>query len=261
MVACSNGLRMNESSFLGQIQTQMAQLSAQQLLRQRRVTQPLHGTNMRVDGQDMLTFCSNDYLGLATHPDLVRAAQHAATLYGVGSGGSPMVTGHSQANAQLELALAQWLQLPKALYFYAGFAANVGIIPALVGQGDAIFSDELNHACLIDGARLSKACIHRYAHLNLQDLSTALSQSQARRKLVITDAVFSMDGNSAPIANLLALCEQHDAVLLLDDAHGLGVLGSQGRGSLAQAGLCGEGASPRVLYMATLGKAAGVANM
>ena len=144
-------------------------------------------------------------------------------------------------------------------YFYAGYATNTGIIPALVGDGDALFSDALNHACLIDGARLSRATIHRYPHADLAALEAQLAASPARRKLVISDAVFSMDGDLIDIPALLALCERYDALLLLDDAHGFGVLGPQGRGSLAQAGLTGPHASRRVLYMATLGKAAGVA--
>jgi 8-amino-7-oxononanoate synthase len=169
-----------------------------------------------------------------------------------------MVSGHSAANAALEAELAGFVQLPRALYFYAGFATNASLVPALVGPGDAVFSDALNHACLIDGARLSRAQIHRFAHADMQALSVQLQASPARRKLVISDAVFSMDGDVADIPALLALCEAHDALLLLDDAHGFGVLGPQGRGALAAAGLNGAAASRRVLYMATLGKAVGV---
>ncbi len=250
-------------SWLDDIPARLAELDAARLRRSRRATAPLQGAasgaHMEVDGHPMLAFCSNDYLGLAGHPTLVRAACAGAQAFGVGSGGSPLVSGHSTANAALEEQLARFVQLPRALYFYAGYATNAGIVPALVGAGDALFSDALNHACLIDGARLSRAQIHRYAHADLDDLAAQLAACTARRKLVISDAVFSMDGNVADIRGLLALCEQHDALLLLDDAHGFGVLGPQGRGSLAEAGLTGAGASPRVLYMATLGKAAGVA--
>jgi 8-amino-7-oxononanoate synthase len=207
----------------------------------------------------MLAFCSNDYLGLAGHPDLIEAACAGAREFGVGAGASPLVSGHSAPNEALEHELAAFTQLPRALYFYAGYATNIGIVPALVGEGDALFSDSLNHACLIDGARLSRATIHRYEHADLGALETALAGSAARRKLVISDAVFSMDGDVADIPRLLTLCEDHDALLLLDDAHGFGVRGPQGRGSLAQVGLTGRRASDRVLYMATLGKAAGVA--
>ena len=247
------------TSWLDEFPARIKELDAAHLRRQRRVVTPDGGARLKVNGQIMLAFCSNDYLGLATHPALVRAACDAANACGVGSGGSPLVSGHSAANAALEHELAAFVGLERALYFYAGYATNIGIIPALVGAGDAIFSDALNHACLIDGARLARAEVHRYAHADLAALDREMAQSVARRKLVISDAVFSMDGDSADIAGLLALCERHDALLLLDDAHGFGVLGPQGRGSLAAAGLHGAHASCRVLYMATLGKAAGVA--
>ena len=246
-------------SWLDEFPARITELDQAHLRRQRRVVTPGSGARLTVNGQSMLAFCSNDYLGLATHPALVQAACAGAQAYGVGSGGSPLVSGHSAANAALEHELAAFAGLSRALYFYAGYATNTGIIPALVGAGDAIFSDVLNHACLIDGARLSRAQVHRYAHADLAALARELAQSSAPRKLVITDAVFSMDGDSADIPGLLALCERHDALLLLDDAHGFGVLGPQGRGSLAAAGLTGPQASRRVLYMATLGKAAGVA--
>lgn len=220
---------------------------------------PAGGASLLVDGQPMLAFCNNDYLGLAGHPALVQAACAGAREYGIGSGGSPLVSGHSAANGRLQRELAGFVQLPRALYFYAGYATNIGIVPALVGADDAIFSDSLNHACLIDGARLSRAQILRYPHADLQALDRALGDSATRRKLVISDAVFSMDGDVADVPKLLALCERHDALLLLDDAHGFGVLGPQGRGTLAHFGLTGACASPRILYMATLGKAAGAA--
>ena len=246
-------------SWLDDIPARLADIERTHLLRRRRVVTPAGGARLLVDGQPMLAFCSNDYLGLAGHPALAEAARAATYAYGVGSGGSPLVSGHSAANDALEHELAAYVQLPRALYFYAGYATNTGIIPALVGDGDALFSDALNHACLIDGARLSRATIHRYPHADLVALEAALSASPARHKLVISDAVFSMDGDLIDIPALLALCERYDALLLLDDAHGFGVLGPQGRGSLAHAGLTGATASRRVLYMATLGKAAGVA--
>jgi 8-amino-7-oxononanoate synthase len=246
-------------SWLDEFAPRIAALEAQTLLRRRRVVTPLDGARLLVDGEALLSFCSNDYLGLAQDP-LLRTAVHAAVdAYGVGAGASPMVSGYSAANAALEDELAQAVDLPRALYFYAGYSTNASVLPALVGLGDALFSDSLNHACLIDGARLSKASIHRYAHADLAALGRLLAESTARKKLVVSDAVFSMDGDVADIPALLALCEQHDALLMLDDAHGLGVLGPQGRGSLAAAGLTGARASRRVLYMATLGKALGVA--
>jgi 8-amino-7-oxononanoate synthase len=246
-------------SWLDEFDERLATLDAQQLRRRRHAVAPQAGARLSVDGQSLLAFCSNDYLGLANDPALKVAVHAAVDVYGVGSGASPMVSGHSVANAALERELAEAVQLPRALYFYAGYAANAGIVPALVSEGDALFSDALNHACLIDGARLSKATVHRFGHANLNELGEQLQASPARRKLVISDAVFSMDGDVAHIAGLLALCEQHDALLLLDDAHGFGVLGPQGRGTLAAARLTGATASKRVLYMATLGKALGVA--
>ncbi|MPT11962.1 8-amino-7-oxononanoate synthase [Comamonas sp.] len=244
--------------WLQDIPQQLAALDAAALRRTRRTVAPLQGARILVDGQPMLQFCSNDYLGLAQHPAMIEAACAGAQDFGVGSGGSPMVNGHSTANAALEEELARFVQLPRALYFYAGFATNASIIPALVGADDAIFSDALNHASLIDGCRLSRAQIHRFEHGDLDALEQLLAACPVQRKLVVSDAVFSMDGNVADIEGLLALCERYDALLLLDDAHGFGVLGPQGRGSLAAAGLTGAKASPRVLYMATLSKAAGV---
>lgn len=248
--------------------------------RLRRVVEPAHppalllsdqeacrGTTYRINGQVCLSFGSNDYLGLSQHPQVIEAAQLGAARYGVGATASPLVCGHSPAHEALEVELAALTGLPRALYFYAGYAANVGVIPALVGLGDAIFSDALNHACLIDGARLSKADITVVPHRDLAAMDVALSRSEARRKLVITDAVFSMDGTLADVPALLNLCEAHDALLLLDDAHGFGVLGPHGEGTLAHAAVVTRaGVAPpwqngrldRLLYMATLGKAAGV---
>ena len=245
-------------SWLDEIPERLAALDAAHLTRRRRAVRPADGAALWVDGRRMLAFCSNDYLGLSQHPALREAAIAGAQAYGVGSGASPMVSGHSEANAALELDLARFVGLERALYFYAGYATNASIVPALVGPGDALFSDALNHACLIDGARLSKATIHRFEHADLAQLDALLQASPAHRKLVISDAVFSMDGDIADIPALIALCERHDALLLLDDAHGFGVCGPQGRGSLAAIARTGEQASRRVLYMATLGKSAGV---
>ena len=247
------------ASWLDELPGRLAERDQSHLRRLRRVVQPAGGARLMVDGQSLLAFCSNDYLGLASHPELVEAACAGARAFGVGAGASPLVSGHSAANEALEQALASFVGLPRALYFYAGYATNTGIVPALVGRGDAVFSDALNHASLIDGARLSRAQIHRYAHADLAALAQLLAQSPARRKLVISDAVFSMDGDVADVPALLHLCEEHDALLLLDDAHGFGVLGPQGRGCLAHFGLNTPQAMQRVLYMATLGKAAGVA--
>ncbi len=247
------------ASWLDDFDAGLAALDAQNLRRTRRTVRPAGQAHLMVDGQRLLAFCSNDYLGLSQHAQPRAAAQAALATYGVGAGASPMVSGHSAANAALELELAAAVGLPRALYFYAGYATNASAVEALVGPGDAVFSDALNHACLIDGARLSKARVHRYAHADLSDLAHQLQASPARRKLVLSDAVFSMDGTLADVAGLLGLCERHDALLMLDDAHGFGVLGPQGRGTLAAAALTAARASDRVLYMATLGKALGVA--
>jgi 8-amino-7-oxononanoate synthase len=246
-------------SWIDEFSDKLLQLDTSHLRRKRRVVMPSEGAYLSIDGEQLLAFCSNDYLSLARHPALIDAACMTAKQAGVGASASPLVTGHSADNDALERELAAFVQLPRALYFYAGYATNISIVPALVGAGDAIFSDNLNHACLIDGARLSKASIHRYTHQHLAGLDAALSQSTAQRKLVMSDAVFSMDGDVADITALHQLCEQYDALLLLDDAHGFGVLGEAGRGSLAQAGFIGPHAKRRILYMATLGKAAGVA--
>lgn len=211
------------------------------------------GPQLVVDGVPLLSFASNDYLGLAQHPALINAAQDAAARYGVGATASALVCGHEAPHEALEHELAAFVGLPRALYFGSGYLANVGLVPALVGRGDAVFSDALNHACLIDGVRLSRADPHVYPHLDLDVLATQLAGSSAMRKLVVTDAVFSMDGTVAPLPALLNLCERHDALLLVDDAHGFGVLGARGRGCAEHFGV----RSPRLLYMATLGKAAG----
>jgi 8-amino-7-oxononanoate synthase len=261
-------------------ESRLAQWRAAHLTRQRRQVAPLvapaqlgpddeslRGTTYLIDGQARLSFGSNDYLGLSQHPDVIRAAQEAAAQYGVGSTASPLVCGHSPAHEALEHELAAFVGLPRALYFYAGYAANVGTIPALVGKGDAVFSDALNHACLIDGIRLSRADSHILPHADLAALETALKASTAANKLVVSDAVFSMDGYVADVPALLTLCERYDAMLMIDDAHGFGVLGAQGEGTLSYHGIAGvngvagawSGRLDRFIYMATLGKAAGVA--
>jgi 8-amino-7-oxononanoate synthase len=220
------------------------------------------GSVLSLDGRAMLSFGSNDYLGLAHHPALIQALQASAARDGAGAMASALVCGHHDAHEALDRALAAHVGLPRALSFHSGYSANVGIIPALVGPDDAVFSDALNHACLIDGIRLSRARSHVLPHGDLAALAQALAASPARRKLVVSDAVFSMDGAVADVPALLALCEAHDAWLMLDDAHGFGVLGPQGEGCLAHHGLVGEAltrASGRLIYMATLGKAAGVA--
>lgn len=230
------------------------ELESRSLLRRRRIVDGPQGAYLDVDGARLLSFCNNDYLGLANAPDLVDAAKRGAERYGVGAAASALISGHTQAHETLERALAAFVGMPRALYFSTGYMASLGVVPALVGRGDAVFSDELNHACLIDGARLSRADVLVYPHRNFDALEQALAASHHAAKLVVSDAVFSMDGDIAPVADLVKLCDRYDAWLLLDDAHGFGVLGGSGRGTLAHLGL----ASPRIVYMGTLGKAAGV---
>ncbi|MFA6901694.1 MAG: 8-amino-7-oxononanoate synthase [Gallionellaceae bacterium] len=237
-----------------ELQKQLDDRAAQGLLRRRRTLASAQGVHITVDGKSYLSFCSNDYLGLASHPKLIEALQQGAQQFGVGAGASHLVSGHFDAHQQFEAAFAEFVGKPAALAFSTGYMANLGVVQALVGRGDTVFADKLNHASLNDAMLLSRAEVKRYRHNDMAHLAGLLSQTQSGRKLIITDAVFSMDGDIAPVPELLALCEQYDAWLLLDDAHGFGVLGEQGRGVMANFKL----ASPRIIYMATLGKAAGV---
>jgi 8-amino-7-oxononanoate synthase len=224
------------------------------LYRDRLTLEGSQGVNISMAGQDYLSFCSNDYLGLANHPELIEAACEGAHQYGVGACASHLTIGHHTSHHKLEEMLANFTGFPRALLFSSGYMANVGVVSSLVGRGDEIYSDKLNHASLNDAAMLSHAKWIRYPHLDLAILENRLSVSQAKCKLVITDAVFSMDGDIAPVAELLVLCEKYNAWLLLDDAHGFGVLGNEGRGIVSHYAL----SSPRIIYMGTLGKAAGV---
>ncbi len=244
---------------LSRLQQQLTQLGEQHLLRRRRTVSTPHAARLTADGQPLHAFCSNDYLGLAADARVVAALREGAERYGAGSGASHLISGHSQAHAALEERLADFMSPciadAAALYFSTGYMANLAVLSALAGKGAEIFSEELNHASLIDGARLSRASIRIYPHRDLAALATMLSASTAQDKLVVTDSVFSMDGNIAPLAELLALCERHGAWLVVDDAHGFGVLGENGRGMLEQLAL----SSPQLVYIGTLGKAAGVA--
>ncbi|ABI60359.1 8-amino-7-oxononanoate synthase [Nitrosomonas eutropha] len=227
------------------------------LYRFRQVLEGPQSPRVTIDGRDFLAFCSNDYLGLANHPALIEAVAAGAQRYGVGSGASHLISGHSRAHHELEEALAEFVGLPRTLLFSTGYMANMAVVTALMGREDAIFADRLNHASLNDAALLSRARFIRYPHLDLVTLEKQLKTIQARRRLIVTDAVFSMDGDRAPVAELLALCQRFDAWLLLDDAHGFGVLGEQGKGSLYDPQEV-ERNVPHLIYMATLGKAAGV---
>ena len=245
------------SAALDELAQALARRRSDGLARVRRTVVSAQGPRLLVDGRELLAFASNDYLGLAAAPELVDAACDGAHRYGVGAGASHLVTGHTEAHAVLEAELAAFVRPcdgARALLFSSGYLANVAILTALAGRADAIFGDRLNHACLNDGALLSRAAFERYAHCDTAALEARLDATPARRRIIATDAVFSMDGDIAPLAALADIASRRDAWLVVDDAHGFGVLGN-GRGSLAECGLTGE----RIVYMGTLGKAAGVA--
>jgi len=237
------------------LQQELEKRKADGLLRQRRLLDSPQAENIVANDKKYLSFCSNDYLGLANHPQLILAMQQAAGDSGVGSGASNLITGHHRYHDSLEKQLAKFVEMPAALLFSTGYMANIGVLGALAGREDAIFADKLNHACLNDGGYYSLAEFNRFPHNDVTALEKLLKASKAKRKIIAVDAVFSMDGDIAPLREYLALCEQFDAYLYVDDAHGFGVLGAHGQGSLNHLQL----KSPRIIMMATLGKAAGVA--
>ncbi|MEI2677470.1 MAG: 8-amino-7-oxononanoate synthase [Burkholderiaceae bacterium] len=249
---------------LKHLEQQLAEREAQSLRRQRRIAESACAPHQSVSSNDcapreLLTFCSNDYLGLANHPALIDALAEGARLYGAGSGASHLISGHSRAHALLEDDLAEMMSphLPevRALYFCTGYMANMAVLTALGDAQATIYTDLLNHASLIDGARLAKAAVHTYPHNDLGGLERRLAACSTPRKLIVTDGVFSMDGDLARLPELLVLAERHDAYIVVDDAHGFGVLGEEGRGVLSHFGLRSE----RLICMGTLGKAAGAA--
>jgi 8-amino-7-oxononanoate synthase len=243
------------------LQAQIEQLDAQGLRRRRRTAETACAPQVTVDGRAVLSFNSNDYLGLAADPRIAAALQEGVRLYGAGSGASHLVSGHSRAHEELEERLAAFeaphLVQARALYLSTGYMANLAVLTALAAAtpGEAeIFSDALNHASIIDGTRLARARVTVYAHNDVAALEQALTASAAKNKIVVSDSVFSMDGDIAPLPQILALCERFGAWLVVDDAHGFGVLGEHGRGALEHFQL----KSPQLVYMGTLGKAAGV---
>lgn len=249
------------SSLLDHLQAKLDTIAAADQRRFVRAAESPTAPRQRVRGADgiareLLMFCSNDYLGLAAHPRIASAIAEGARLWGGGSGASPLVSGHTVAHARVESLLADWFapHIPqaRALGFNTGYMANLAVLTALGDEHTQIFSEQLNHASLIDGARLARAAVSRYAHLDLADLRQQLQASRARLKLIVTDAVFSMDGDIAPLPQLLALADEFDAWLVVDDAHGFGVLGERGRGALEHFDLRSE----RLVLVGTLGKAA-----
>ncbi|TAH45156.1 MAG: 8-amino-7-oxononanoate synthase [Betaproteobacteria bacterium] len=247
---------------LAHLNHRLREREAASLQRRRRIAETPCAPHQRVAGEggarDMLSFCSNDYLGLANHPALIEALAEGARQWGAGSGASHLVSGHGRAHAVLEEELAAFLApcIPgcEALSFCTGYMANLALLTTLGDGAATIFADKLNHASLIDAGLLAEAKMWRYPHNRADLLAARLAACDTPVKLIVTDAVFSMDGDLAPLPELLALAERHDAWLVVDDAHGFGVLGERGRGALAHFGLTSE----RFIYMGTLGKAAGI---
>ena len=229
---------------------------AANLYRSRKTLDTAQGPEVVIDGEHYLAFCNNDYLGLANHPEVVTSLKKAAADYGVGGGASHLVIGHSRAHHQLEEDLAELTGRDRVLLFSNGYMANLGVITALLNKQDAVFQDRLNHASLLDAGQLSGARFQRYLHNDVDNLNTRLERSDARRKLIVTDGVFSMDGDVAPLPELVSLAKQHNAWLMVDDAHGFGCLGKTG-GGVAEYFDLSQDDLP--VLVGTLGKAFGTA--
>ncbi len=216
---------------------QLDELKRQGLFRFRHVVETPQSIFLHIDGKEVLNFCSNDYLGLANHPKIINAFRQAAEEYGVGSGSAHLICGHNKAHHQLEEELAAFTGREKALLFSTGYMANLGVISALLGKGDAVFEDRLNHASLLDGGLISGACFHRYQHADPSSLQAKLGRDDSCKRLIVTDGVFSMDGDLAPIPELVKIAHDSDALLMVDDAHGFGVMGGTGAGLAEHFGL------------------------
>lgn len=229
---------------------------SQKLYRHRRVLSSAQGSEVIVDGKPLLAFCSNDYLGLASHPAVSEAWRKAAVHYGTGSGAAHLIVGHSRAHHQLEEELAEFTGRERALLFSTGYMANIGVVSALLDKQDAVFEDRLNHASLLDAGLMSGARFYRYLHRNMDSLIKKMDRSEARRKLVITDGVFSMDGDTAPVMALVHETQKRDAWLMVDDAHGFGTVGLHGGGIVELQKLSQKDVP---VLMGTLGKAFGTA--
>jgi 8-amino-7-oxononanoate synthase len=236
-----------------ELSSTLAEIAQKGLYRSRRTIEAPLGINLQFNGKPIINFCSNDYLGLAHHSDIIHAFKSAADNYGVGSGSAHLISGHSIAHHALEEELAAFTGRERALLFSTGYMANMGVISALVGRNDAVFQDRLNHASLLDGALLSSAQLKRYAHADTEHLDTLITQSKAR-KLIVTDGVFSMDGDFAPLPALVQTAKANGAWLMVDDAHGLGVIGEHGGGVLAHYSLSQDDVP---ILMGTLGKGFG----
>lgn len=244
------------------LSARLSERRTQNLLRQRRSVESPQQPALAVDGSKLLSFCSNDYLGLANHPDVVAAFKRGLDEYGAGSGASHLVTGHTKAHAALEEELAAFTGRSRALLFGSGFMANVGVLTTLLDDNDHVFEDKLNHASLLDGGRFSGASFRRYPHLDMARLGASLQAAEGDGvSFVVSDGVFSMDGDLAPLGELLQTAERHNAVVMIDDAHGFGCLGATGGGivELAQAQGVVVDEQRLPVLVGTLGKAFGTA--
>ncbi len=241
------------SDLFSHLADELGELRQKNVYRSRRIVEASQGIYVQIGGRILVNFCSNDYLGLAQHPDVVKAFQTAVNEYGVGSGSAHLICGHSIIHHALEEELATFTGRDRALLFSTGYMANLGVITTLLGRFDTVFEDRLNHASLLDGGLASGAKFKRYAHANVAEL-TAHLQKTTGNKLVVTDGVFSMDGDFAPLDALSQIAKQEHAWLMVDDAHGLGVIGEQGGGILEYYGL-GQADVP--ILMGTLGKGFG----
>ena len=241
---------------MNRFKEQLEERKLHHLYRSRRISETPQQNEMIIDGKKVINFCSNDYLGLANHPAIKKAFIKGVEKYGVGSGSAHLVNGHSIAHHQLEEQLAKFTGYPRALLFSTGYMANLGLSQALVGRGDTVIEDRLNHASLIDGGLLSGARLMRFKHGDINDLEQKLKARETGEKLVMSDAVFSMDGDIADVKNLAGISKKHKAWLMLDDAHGFGVLGNNGKGILEYTNTTQTDVP---IYMATLGKAIGTA--
>lgn len=232
---------------------ELRELEEGKLLREIKSRTSPQGPKILINGRECINFSSNDYLGFANHPYIIEAAKRAMQSFGFGSGASRLLAGGTSLHRELENKIADFKGTESALVFNSGYSANTGIIPAIAGEGDVIFSDGLNHASIIDGCRLSRARTFIYRHRDIEDLKQLLKSASAKRKIVITDTVFSMDGDIAPLRDIYEICERNDAVLYIDDAHAAGVLGS-GKGALKHFNIKPE---PWIIQMGTFSKALG----
>ncbi|WP_341328474.1 8-amino-7-oxononanoate synthase [Methylotuvimicrobium sp. KM2] len=235
------------------LDAELERLAREDLYRTRRVVESAQGVELQCGGRKLINFCSNDYLGLANHPAVVKAFQDGAARYGVGSGSAHLICGHGRAHHALEEELAEFTGRDRALLFSTGYMANIGVISALTGRGDTVFEDRLNHASLLDGGLLSGARFKRYRHADAEGLLDSLSRTEGRA-MIVTDGVFSMDGDLAPLDVLSQIAKEQDAWLMVDDAHGLGVIGDKGRGIVEYFGLTQQQVP---ILVGTLGKAFG----